>query len=87
MEILTDYNKESLVKIIHNSWNTIMYKFFGNNPNTLYNETPELTIIDNDTQIAMFNRIFYTNLRPENTEQEISEIVDYFDSRKLPFKW
>lgn len=64
-----------------------MHKFFGNNPNTLYKETPELTIMNNDTKIAMFNRILFTNLKPENTKQKIGEIVEYFDSKKLPFNW
>ena len=87
MGILTEYNEKTLTKVIHDSWNAIMYMFFGTNPLTQYKETTDFTILDSDIKIAMFNRIFYTNLQPETTEQKISEIINYFDSRKLPFNW
>ena len=87
VEILTDYTEETLTKVIHDSWNSLIYQFFGNNPNTLYKETSELKTIDNDIKIPLFNRIYHTNLLPENTEQKISEIIKHFDSRKLPFNW
>ena len=87
MEILTDYTEETLTKVIHDSWNSLVYRFNGNNPDTFYKKTPELIIIDNNIRIPMFNRIYHTNLSSENTEQKISEIIKHFDSRKLPFNW
>ena len=88
MEILTEYNEETLTKVIHDNWNSAMYKFFGNNnPRTSYKKTSELTILDSNIKISMFNRIFYSNLKPENIEQKISEIIQHFDTRKLPFTW
>jgi len=87
VEILTDYTEETLTKVIHDSWNTSMYKSFGNNPRTQYKTTTDFTILDSDIKIGMFNRIMYSNLQPENTEQKINEIIKYFDSRKLPFNW
>jgi len=88
MEILTEYNDETLTKVIHDNWNSAMYKFFGNNnPRTSYKKTSELTILDSNIKISMFNRIVYSNLKPENIEQKISEIIQHFDTRKLPFTW
>ena len=53
MEILTDYAEETLTKVIHDSWNSMMYRSFGNNPDTFYKKTPELKIIDNNIKIPM----------------------------------
>ena len=73
MEILTDYTEETLTKVIHDSWNSLIYKFMGNNPNTLYKETSELKTIDKNIKVPMFNRIYNTNLLPENTEQKLPQ--------------
>ncbi len=86
-EIILDYSKQSLVKAIHDNWNTCMTLFFKNNPNTTYKETHQHTLMDNNLKIPMLNRVYHTNLTPNNVEQKISEIIEYFDSRKLPFNW
>lgn len=87
MEILTEYNKETLTKAIHESWNSAMYLCFGNNPRARYKKTIEYTILDCNIKIGTFNRIMYSNLQPENIEEKINDIIKYFDSRKLPFNW
>lgn len=87
VEILSDYSTSTLTKAIHDSWNTIIHKYFSNYPSTYYKETPQLKILDNKINIPMFNRIYHTNLDPEDAEQKISEIIKHFDSRKLRFTW
>lgn len=87
VETLTDYSHSTLTKAIHDSWNTCIHKFFSNYPSTYYEETPQLKIIDNKINVPMFNRIYHTNLDPEDADQKIGDIIEHFDSRRLRFTW
>lgn len=83
---LTDFSHEALKKTIHDSWNSMMTLFARS---SLYErlETPELTAIASDLEIAMFNRVIATNLSPEDADKRIAETVEYFSSKGLPFTW
>jgi len=85
-KILTDFSHETLVKAIHNSWNSMMILFAGS---SLYErlETPELTSIASDLEISMFNRVIATQLTPEDADERIQETIKYYSSRGLPFTW
>lgn len=84
--ILTEFNKTTCIKAIHDSWNSMMLSF----ADTQHYETirtPLLTTLASSVKIPMFNRVAFSRLSSTNIDEIIKETIKYFSSKRLPFTW
>ena len=71
----------------HLSWNNCMKKLFAGHPRATYYETPQYTLLNSGTRMAMLNRVLDTNLTVNEANKTIKDLIDYFGSKQLPFTW
>jgi len=84
--IIDRYSKQRLVEATHRSWNSMLNLFAGY-PRAEYRVTPSYTLLNSGTNVAMLNRVLETSLAPEDADETISEVIQTFESRRLPFTW
>ena len=89
-KILTEYSNKKCAKA--NLENILGYwKFFNQSSLVTVDESDDLFLVHmgltkNQTSIA-YQGIIKANLKPENIDRKIDYVVEYFNSRNMPFMW
>ena len=79
---ISEMSHEEICTAIHQH-NLMMCRGIGNTPHSNMVDTPEIFYVEHGDKHPAYQGVVSTNLKPENVDRMVDDVVDYYSSRGL----